>query len=94
MTTNTSVRNAARRGRRAVALDECDDPKDYHPLKASKNEVAYLYERLKGLAIVKHKKDCLNLPEKRYRRILCKPSASVLRVAQAISNAPRTRSPA
>ena len=34
--------------------------------------------------VIKHKKDCLQLPEKRYRKIICKPTASVLRVAEAI----------
>ena len=69
-------------------LDEVTDPKDYHPFKASNNEVAYLYERLKGLVIVKHKKDCLNLPEKRYRKIVCKPTASILRVAESLVRNP------
>jgi len=68
------------------ALDECADPDTYHAYKPSKNEVAYLYERLKGLAIIKHKKDCLTLPDKRYRRIVCKPTPSTLRVAQSITN--------
>ncbi len=60
------------------------DPADYHVYEPSFNEVAYLHERLKGLVIIKHKKDCLDLPEKRYRRILCKPNTSTLRVAQAL----------
>jgi SNF2 family DNA or RNA helicase len=67
-------------------LMDCDDPDDYHPFKASTNEVAYLYDRLKGLVVIKHKKDCLNLPDKRYRRIVCKPTPSILRVAQAVVN--------
>jgi len=68
-------------------LDGVADPESYHPFEASKNEVAYLYERLKGLVVVKHKKDCLQLPEKRYRKVICKPSASILRVAEAIVSA-------
>jgi len=68
-------------------LDGLTDPADYHPFKPSKNEVAYLYERLKGLVIIKHKKDCLNLPDKRYRQIVCKPNASTLRVAKALMEA-------
>jgi len=64
--------------------DECADPDEYHAFVPSINEVAYLYERLRGLVIIKHKKDCLSLPEKRYRRIICKPTASALRVAEAI----------
>ena len=68
-------------------LDGLTDPAEYHPFVPSKNEVAYLYERLKGLVVVKHKKDCLSLPEKRYRQIVCKPSASTLRVAKALVEA-------
>jgi hypothetical protein len=59
--------------------DEDEDPHAY-------NEVAFMYERLKGLVIVKHKKDCLTLPDKRYRRMICKPNASTLRVAKAIAD--------
>jgi len=55
-----------------------------HPWEASANEVADLYDRLKGLVIIKHKKDCLDLPEKQYRKIICKPTPSTLRVAQAL----------
>ena len=54
------------------------------PFKPSKNEVAYLHERLKGLVTIKHKKDCLDLPDKRYRKIICKPTASLCRVAESI----------
>jgi hypothetical protein len=68
-------------------LDECDDPDEYHAFKPSTNEVAYLYERLKGLVVIKHKKDCLQLPEKRYRKVVCKPTRSTLRVAEAIAQA-------
>lgn len=68
-------------------------PHDYedHKYEPSFNEVAYLYERLKGLVIIRHKKDCLDLPDKRYRIVHCKPSASVLRVGQAlVQSAPNT----
>jgi hypothetical protein len=72
-------------------LDGIIDPDDYHKFQPSVNEVAYMYERLKGLVVIKHKKDCLNLPDKRYRKIICKPNPSVLRVAQAIAEtAPNT----
>ena len=72
-------------------LDGITDPELYHPYKPSKNEVAYLYERLKGLVTIKHKKDCLNLPDKRYRKIICKPTPSLLRVAaQVVASAPTT----
>jgi SNF2 family DNA or RNA helicase len=68
-------------------LDGLTDPKDYHKFEPSKNEVAYLYERLKGLVVVKHTHECRELPEARYRKIICKPSASTLRVAQALKEA-------
>jgi SNF2 family DNA or RNA helicase len=63
---------------------EEDDDEEFHKFEASKNEVAFMYERLKGLVVIKHKKDCLNLPDKRYRRVICKPKSSILRVAKAL----------
>jgi hypothetical protein len=61
-----------------------DDEHEDHVYEPSVNEVAYLHERLKGLVIVKHLKDCVGLPEKTYRRVICKPNASTLRVGQAL----------
>ncbi len=58
-----------------------------HKFTPSKNEVAYMFKRLEGLAVVKHKKDCLNLPDKRYRKIECTPSKSLLRVAKTLVDA-------
>lgn len=52
----------------------------YHEFRKSTNEIHYLYKRMNGLVLVQFKKDCLDLPEKQYRRIEIKPS-------QAISNA-------
>jgi hypothetical protein len=66
-------------------LDGIVDPADYHKYEKSVNEVAYMYERLQGLVIIKHLKDCIQLPEKQYRKVICKPTSSVLRVAKAIS---------
>lgn len=60
---------------------------DYHEWKASINEIALMYERLEGLVVIKHKKDCLTLPDKRYRRVICKPSNSMLRVASSLMQA-------
>ncbi len=72
-------------------LEEITDPTEYHAFEPSINEVGYMYERLKGLVVIKHKKDCLTLPDKRYRKIICKPNPSVLRLAQAITDsAPNT----
>lgn len=61
-----------------------DSGEEYHNFETSINEVELMYDRLIGLVIVKKKKDCLDLPEKRYRKIICKPNKSTLRVASAI----------
>ena len=57
---------------------------DYHPWQESFNEVAFLKERLEGLVLVLHKKDCLDLPEKIYRSVICEPTPTVERVAKAL----------
>lgn len=56
-----------------------------HPFQASVNEVAHLYKRMNGLVVVKFKKDCLDLPEKIYREIECKPKPDTLRAARLIA---------
>jgi len=58
--------------------------KDYHPFQESVNEVELLYERLRGLVVIKSKKDCLDLPDKHYRQIRCQPKPSILRAAKTI----------
>lgn len=55
-----------------------------HKWLPSRNEVAYLHERLKGLVITYNKKDCLDLPEKVYREIHCKPSKSLVDAAKML----------
>jgi SNF2 family DNA or RNA helicase len=63
---------------------------NYHDFIPAKNEVEYLGERLRGLVLVQFKRDCLDLPDKIYRLIKCKPSESTLRVAKHIvDTAPR-----
>jgi SNF2 family DNA or RNA helicase len=65
--------------------------RDIHDFQESFNEVAYLNDRLNGLVIVKHKKDCLDLPDKRYQVIQCNVKPSTARVAQALlQSAPNT----
>ena len=64
-----------------------DEEHDNHAYEPSTNEVAYLYERLKGLVKIPTEKDPLGLPDKHYRVIECKPDAATLRVAEAISQA-------
>src|SRR5581483_1030886 len=56
----------------------------YHPFAKSINEVAYLYERMKGLVWVLMKKDCLDLPDKQYRTIFCRPTTEVMNTMRAI----------
>ena len=55
-----------------------------HVFVPSKNEVAYPYQRMKGLVTVKFKRDCLDLPDKIYHEIVLKPSRSTLNAAAAI----------
>lgn len=55
-----------------------------HDFKESFNEVAYLYERLEGLATIVHKRDCMDLPDKIYRKIYCEPSSALKRVASSM----------
>jgi SNF2 family DNA or RNA helicase len=72
----------------------CGQPKDhinhvlagenYHDYQKSVNEVAKLYRRMKGLTLVRFKKDCLDLPEKRYEIIQIKPTVEILRTAKLI----------
>jgi hypothetical protein len=56
-----------------------------HAFKAMTNEVAKLASRLKGLVTVKLKKDCLDLPDKRYELFRVKPSRAVLNAAKLIT---------
>lgn len=73
----------------ATATEELT-PED-HPYEPSKNEVAFLYERMKGLVLVKFRRDCLDLPETQYRLITVEPSPSTKRAADLIlKTAPRT----
>jgi len=66
----------------------CGQPKSGHVIShsytPSKDEVSFLYERMKGLVIVKFKKDCLELPDKQYRQIQVKPTVDTLRAARLI----------
>jgi len=55
-----------------------------HAFVPSVNQVGYLYKRLAGLVLVKFKKDCLDLPEKRYEIRRIKPTVTTLRLAQII----------
>jgi SNF2 family DNA or RNA helicase len=56
----------------------------WHSYKQSKDEVSYLYERMRGLVLVKFKKDCLDLPAKQYEIIRVKPTAEIIRATKLI----------
>lgn len=58
--------------------------KENHKYQSSKNEVSFLYERMKGLVLVRFKKDCLDLPDKQYRIIELEPSQKILNLARSI----------
>jgi SNF2 family DNA or RNA helicase len=55
-----------------------------HAFKPSVNECERLYKRMSGLVLVQFKKDCLDLPEKIYRRIELTPSKQTLEIAKAL----------
>lgn len=57
-----------------------------HIFVKSINEIKELNNRMKGLTIVLFKKDCLELPEKIYRVIECKPTAEMLRAGKLIAS--------
>jgi SNF2 family DNA or RNA helicase len=61
-----------------------EHPRQDHKHRPSKNEVANLYKRMNGLVLVKHKQDCLDLPQKRYVEIRVKPTIEILRAAKLI----------
>lgn len=56
-----------------------------HSFVKSKNEVADLSRRLKGLVGVWLKKDCLDLPLKRYEIIQVKPTRALLNAAKIVT---------
>lgn len=58
----------------------------YHKYTPSINEVAKMYNRLKGLVLIVLKKDCLDLPEKEYRIITVKPTVDMIRAAGIIKS--------
>lgn len=57
-----------------------------HRFEKSVNEVMRLYSRMQGLCVVHFKKDCIDLPEKRYEVIRLKPTAETVRTANVIKS--------
>jgi len=60
------------------------DPLYDHPWEGAINEVAGLYLRIKDLALIQFKRDCLDLPEKQYIKTIVKPTIDTLRAARLI----------
>jgi hypothetical protein len=56
-----------------------------HNFTSGVDEVSYLYKRMKGLVLVKLKKDCLDLPEKVYERRMIKPSRDTIVAAKLLA---------
>lgn len=75
-------------GSRLVHPNHNVDPifgsEEAHDWVPSKNEVAYLHERLDGLVLTLKKKDCWDIPDKIYREIVLEPSTTIKRVAKAL----------
>lgn len=65
------------------------DP-DGHEWEESRNEIEYLYRRMKGLVHIFFKKDCLDLPDKRYELIFCSPTQETLNGMKAIAESGRS----
>lgn len=59
---------------------------EIHEFKPGINEVEKLAKRLNGLAGTWLKKDCLDLPEKRYEMVYLEPSQTLLNIARAVVN--------
>ena len=57
---------------------------DGHDFVKSINEVSYLYERMQGLVMVKLKEDCLDLPDKHYRKIILEPTVQTTNLAKTL----------
>lgn len=57
-------------------------PHDFVPVD---NQIELLYKRMAGLVLVKFKRDCLDLPEKIYRKIKLKPSRELMSAARMVT---------
>lgn len=66
------------------ALHHDETEHGHHNFVPLADEVGKLYRRMNGLALVYHKKDCLDLPDKVYREIRIKPNLATMRAAQLI----------
>ena len=73
------------RERLAVIVKKQGDYGPYKEVESWKDdEIASLGKRLKPLVLVKKKKDCLDLPDKVFDRIVCQANEQLLAVARAL----------
>lgn len=61
-----------------------DQEDDAHEFELAINEVKKLYARMEGLVLVQLKKDCVDLPDKRFERIELEPSKKILQIARTL----------
>ena len=61
-----------------------EDEDTWHEFVPSIDEVSRLHKRLDGLVLVQFKKDCVDLPDKVYRKIELPPTPQMLQVARTI----------
>lgn len=73
---------------------ETQHPTSDHKFKLAINEVAKLSQRTKGLVLVTWKKDCIDLPEKRYVIRDFPPTHETLMIARALANTAKNASDA
>lgn len=57
---------------------------DGHAYDPGPNEVSRLYKRMEGLVMVVLREDCLDLPDRVFKRIICPPTDSLMRAAKML----------
>lgn len=72
-------------GKQREAFEHDEENSEVHAFKPCINEVEFLYQRMKGLVVVRTKAECLDLPDKIYRKIYCKPKDSTVRAMKMIA---------
>lgn len=77
-------------GQKDSHLNHVPGIQGYHKWEASENEVARLYERMRGLVCIQFKRDCVDLPEKTYRVVPCPAHPTILLNAKHIVRSSQT----
>lgn len=62
-----------------------DEDQQLHKFKPMVNEVEKLYRRMRGMVTVILKKDCLDLPEKTFRKVKLKPTKYMMNMAKMVA---------